>query len=440
MENNQELCLGSKMKVMDKMTIIKQTSVAGAGHEKNLRNYINNDEKVLLRDSLNMEGCSNLKRWASYMWRTREQFGHNESSRKGRDGKPAKNTVLYHQILGFNPDECDLNGGSLKPEDCMRYAREYAKVNYPHQQIVFVVHNEYCRQDKTHRYAVHMVINRSDLVTGKRLNEGRGQTAKVARASRVRQMDERWSLKQVEEGKQNSRVHKKQFSKASHVEKVLTEEGRPSYKMNLRELCRLAGTKAQNIVEYRELLESWGVNTEFRRGRMYVKDTDNAKYSFSIVKLDDGFNPEGLKEAFRQNATSAVQETKVPTTGHGRAVEHDPEQTRNLKLTRDYLVEIRETYQKYRKTAHSMQGAPLNEIPKFKLKRPPAEVANDPEVRRLVMAYWRGGDELRAKMASNVPRAKKRSGTTGNSGTTPKSSQQPERGARDGRRGDNARG
>ena len=147
------------------MTIIKQTSVSSSRHQKNLRDYINNDKKVLLRDSQNMDLCPDLKRWAWFMDKTRESFGHNKASRKGKDGKTAKNTILYHQILGFNPDECDLNGGTLRPEDCMRYAKEYIATYYPHQQVVMALHNEFCKADGTHRYAVHMVINRSDLST-----------------------------------------------------------------------------------------------------------------------------------------------------------------------------------------------------------------------------------------------------------------------------------
>ena len=113
------------------MTIIKQTGVQSSGHMKNLRGYINDDRKVILRDSLNMDGCTNLKRWAHHMWMTREAYGHNKAARRVRDKKTgelkeAKNTILFHQILGFNPDECDLNGGWLSPEECMRYANPNA--------------------------------------------------------------------------------------------------------------------------------------------------------------------------------------------------------------------------------------------------------------------------------------------------------------------------
>ena len=67
------------------MTIIKQTGVQSAGHMKNLRAYINDDKKVLLRDNLNMDGCTNPNRWMHHMFLTREMFGHNKAARRVRD-------------------------------------------------------------------------------------------------------------------------------------------------------------------------------------------------------------------------------------------------------------------------------------------------------------------------------------------------------------------
>lgn len=89
------------------------------------------------------------------MSRTREHYGHNKSARKIRDKETgelvdAKNTILYHQVLAFLPDECDVNGGRLKPEDCMRFAKEYASRYYPNQQIVFALHKEHCKEDHTY--------------------------------------------------------------------------------------------------------------------------------------------------------------------------------------------------------------------------------------------------------------------------------------------------
>lgn len=388
------------------MTVIKQQSVTESSHQKHLRDYINNDKKVLLRDEQNMTGCHDLKQWASFMSRTRDRYGHNKSARKSRDketGKiiEAKNTILYHQVLAFLPDECDVNGGRLKPEDCMRFAKEYASRYYPNQQIVFALHKEHCKEDHTYRYAIHMVINRSNIVTGKRLAEGTGAQAKRNRANRVRTMDKEWGLQQVEEGVRNSKVHAKQPSK---IEKEIESRGVRSYKTNLRELCRIAAQRATNLVEYRDLLEGWGVETQFRRGRMYVTDTDNARYSFSVTKLDASLNPEGLERAFRNNAAG--------NSANGA--------DRTETVRAEYLSGIRDAYLAYRRQAQSMEGTTLSKFPKLKLHRPPEEIAGDPEVRRTILAYWRGADELRVKLASDVPYARRQekhgetaTGTTG---------------------------
>ena len=338
------------------MTIIKQTGVQSNGHMKNLRGYINDDRKVLVRDSLNMDGCTNPKRWAHHMWMTREAYGHNKAARRVRDKKTgelkeAKNTILFHQILGFNPDECDLNGGRLSPEECMRYAKEYVGKHYPNQQIVMALHNEYCKADKTHRYAVHIVINRTDLSTGKRLDEGRGKSAKVKRASRIRDLDHEWGLKQVVEGERNSSVHKKQ---PSRIEKELAARGIDSYKTNLRELCRIAAGEAENIYDYRELLESWGVDTEFKRGRMYVTDTDNNRYAFSVAKLDADLGTKGLEAAFTANVAKSIHAEGSAAVAEKRNIEQQKAMATETKER--YLAQIRSVYRKYRKEIHGMEG------------------------------------------------------------------------------------
>lgn len=412
------------------MTIIKQTGVSNKSHQKNLRAYINDDQKVLLRGSQNMEHCINIKRWATFMEATRRRFGHNKAVRHIRDKKTgelveAKNTIMLHQILAFLPEECDINGGKLTPEDCMRYAKEYVAKYYPHQEVVFALHNEYCKTDKTHRYAVHIVINRSDLETGKRLDEGRGKAAMVRRASRVRALDAEWGLKQVERGEANSTIHKKQPSK---TEKEIEARGGESYKTNLRELCRFAAEQAQTIYEYRELLEGWGVDTQFRNGRMYVTDRDNARYSFSVKKLDAELDGKGLERAFRANVAAAIHEKGKQVMEARQAAAAERERIQGLKDS--YLKEIRDAYLSYRKKARSMAGTELSQFPKLKLDRPPKEVADDSEVQRAILAYWRGADELRAKVASKVPyvrRSKNVSGAASADGQRPTERQAAER-------------
>ena len=185
------------------MTAIKQTSVCSEKHPSRLKDYLSWDrDKALAHDTQNI---ISEERWFQEMADTRKAMGHDKPGKAG-----AKCTYMQHQILGFLPDECDLNGGKMTPEMCMRYARDYVAERYPNQEVVIVLHRERCRSDDTDRYAVHLGINRSDLETGRRLDEGPARKAAAARVKTVRTLDERYGLKQLERGKANSRVHARQ--------------------------------------------------------------------------------------------------------------------------------------------------------------------------------------------------------------------------------------
>lgn len=161
---------------------------------------------VLDFDSQNL---NDPDRWADEFARTRAAYGHDKAAKRG-----CKNTVCYHQILGFNPDECDVNGGKLTRADCMDYAREWVSRFYPNQEAAWALHLEKA-PDGTERYAVHVAINRTDLSTGKRLDEGRASRQKTLHAKRVRQMDEERGLMQMERGKRNSKTPTPASSRAA---------------------------------------------------------------------------------------------------------------------------------------------------------------------------------------------------------------------------------
>ena len=134
------------------MTAIKQTSVCSERHLARLRDYLSWD-----RDKALAHGTQNIiddDRWFQEMADTRAAMGHDRPGKAG-----AKCTYMQHQILGFLPDECDLNGGKMTPELCMRYAREYVAERYPNQEVVMVLHRERCRADATDRYAVHLICD-----------------------------------------------------------------------------------------------------------------------------------------------------------------------------------------------------------------------------------------------------------------------------------------
>ena len=164
------------------------------------------------------------------------------------------------------------------------------------------------------------------------------------------------------------------------------------------------------------MLEGWGVDTQFRKGRLYVTDTDNSKYSFSLAKLDADLNANGLEERFLQNVEADI-EAKGAEIAEARAAD-EAERQRVTGIRDAYLEDMRKTYLDYRKKAHGLEGTALAAFPKLELKRPPKEVMDDPEVKRLWLAYRRGADELRVEMASEVPYARKPKKSGGTSGSS----------------------
>lgn len=206
------------------MTAIKQKSVTSRRHLARLRDYLDWDrDKALAHDTQNViDG----RRWFEEMDETREALGHNRPGRAG-----AKCTYMQHQIIAFNPDECSCNGGGMTPERCMDYARDYVRTRYPDQEAVIVLHLELCRADGTERFAAHIGINRSDLATGRRLDEGPARKAAAARVKTVRELDARYGLRQLERGRANSMVHARQ---AGPAERDMARRGEAERSENAR--------------------------------------------------------------------------------------------------------------------------------------------------------------------------------------------------------------
>ena len=211
------------------------------------------------------------------------------------------------QVLAFLPEECSCNGGKMTPDACMAYAEQWLAKHYPHQQVILALHEESDKDGK--RFAVHMAINRTDLLTGKRLWEGTGAQAKHKRASWVREMDEAWNLTQLEKGKKNSKIRDRQ---PRDIEKEIVDRGEYSYKNNLRELIHIAISDyhPKNMEQFKKLLASWGVDIFIKNNRVYATDLDikeagNPKCTFNLTRLDGRFALKSLQTAFETGTTES---------------------------------------------------------------------------------------------------------------------------------------
>ena len=105
----------------------------------------------------------------------------------------------------------------------MEYARDYIAKRYPNQEIVIVLHEERCRSDGSARFAAHLAINRTDLETGRRLNDGPARAAAKSRVRTVKELDTKYGLSQLERGLSNSKVHARQ---PGREEREMAKKGR----------------------------------------------------------------------------------------------------------------------------------------------------------------------------------------------------------------------
>lgn len=273
------------------MTAIKQVSIVSSAHAKSLGRYLN-DERALARDSHNL---MNDKNWENEMARTRKAYGHDKPSREGIQSR-----IMVHRILGFNPDECSINGGTMTPEKCMAYARNYVEQYLPNHECVWVLHQEHCAADNTDRYAVHIGVNVTDLETGNRLHEGNSHQTKITHANQMKDLDRAWGLRQMEANKRNSRVHARQLTRA---EKEMDRRGIRSDKRYLKEAIRTSVKQVRNdscsnkLQVLSEELKKKGVRmTRSKSGNDITFERIKTGLKVNGVKLGRGYSMTGIEK------------------------------------------------------------------------------------------------------------------------------------------------
>lgn len=358
------------------MTVIKQKCVSSISYAKNVRKYINGKD-ALVRGGWNIEYSD---RWFSKMDRTRKVFHHDKPSRAG-----AKNVILLHQILAFLPEECSCNGGKMTPDACLAYAEQWLAKHYPHQQVILALHEESDKAGK--RYAVHMAINRTDLLTGKRCETG-GRHGKYERASWVRELDKDWNLAQLEKGKKNSKIRDRQ---PREIEKEIVDRGEYSYKNNLRELIHIAinDYHPKNMEQFKELLASWGVDIFIKNNRAYATDLDikeagNPKCTFNLTRLDGRFAIKQLEASFKDNVLEAERSL--------------PYETR----CEIYIQRLKKAYSAWVEQAKASKGVAYNAFPKFVAPKCDEDLLDDPAVRDELLARRGYAREIRNRYAGAV--------------------------------------
>ena len=274
------------------MTAVKQIAITSRSHLKSLREYLdrsNERHEVIDMDSQHLGDPAG---WEREFDRTREAYGHNAPGKAG-----AKCTYCYHQVIAFNPSECDLNGGRLTARDCMGFAREWVERYYPNQEAAWALHREHCAADGTDRWAVHVAINRTDLATGKRLDEGRAARQKTLHASRMRDMDGRWGLAQMEKGARNSPHHARQRSRGEQRAREAGLARSPSFETDLDHVRRVVRESVEKVARGSDANKMRSLSTELEcRGiRMSVSRDRSLKKADLVFEYKPTYDRKGPK-------------------------------------------------------------------------------------------------------------------------------------------------
>lgn len=184
---------------------------------------------------------------------------------------------------------------------------------------------------------------------------------------------------------------------------------------NLRELCRHAAGKAENIYEYREMLEGWHVAVAERGGDLLIGDMDEPDFdSRPLSALCPELTMVGLEDRFLRNVEVDIERKGRQVIAEQAAVKAEAARIEGIK--RSYLADMKSAFAEYRRGAKAAKGTPLAEFPRLKLPKVPKEVREDQEVRQAYLVCRHNADDLRLGLASGVP--KKKGGGHGNGGAS----------------------
>ena len=187
----------------------------------------------------------------------------------------------------------------MTPQKCMEFAKDWVQTRYPAQEALWVLHKEHCAADGTDRFAVHIGINRTNLETGNRLCEGRGQKAKVDRANAMRALDAKWGLRQMVRGERNSRVHAMQPTRAEkemHARGVQPDKAyiRQHVRQRVAEISREAPA-GNRMRELASRLKADGIEMSVSKGGKQVMfQREGSGFKVGGNRLGRGFSMQGI--------------------------------------------------------------------------------------------------------------------------------------------------
>lgn len=194
--------------------------------------------------------------------------------------------------------------------------------------------------------------------------------------------------------------------------------------VNIRELCRFAAERAQNVYQFIDILSEYGTPVEERAGRLFIKDDDVPGFEMAVDEVDPSLTRDRLEDRFRANFKDSVREEGRRVIAEREKEERERERVQGVKDA--YMASIKARAAKNRKEILAKKGQPMAEIPVLRLPRPPEEIRDDGEVKQAILRYRHASEDLRDRMACDAPMVKPAQRANGSGQQQPAQQRAPE--------------
>ncbi|RDB55486.1 relaxase [Paraeggerthella hongkongensis] len=273
--------------------------ISGHTSTRSIQRYLEKGDRALATDFVNLDAPVKGVRdgmedhgafdWWREMDRTRVDFG-NDTPWNGQRVRTWK-----HYTLSPNPDD-GIDLGGLR-----RLAVAWAKENFSDYEVAIVYHD-----DNANRVPhAHVVVNNTNLATGRRLQEPDPRAVKRSIQGLAKDMGLSW-FEDAPRPDGTSRTRSASSKQQVHVgraEKELEDKGEYSWVGDIRARVSIARMVARNEDEFRSVLKAMGLDVKgnsskaSRRDWIYSFD-DRPALRVSGEKMGLSFGKEYLTRRF----------------------------------------------------------------------------------------------------------------------------------------------
>ncbi len=282
----------------------------GYNKVKSYKFYLEREGREIARDFFNLElgkpvddDDKNLMidvDWADQMDDTRSMYKHDRM----RNGKPPRFWLEY--VLSPDPKD------NISLEQMRSLACDFVAAEFSEYQVAIIYHDD---NEKEIMHA-HIIVNCSNLVTGKKLHEKdpKRLNRKIQKMAQERGLTPLSNEDRVYKDKTSTQQPKtRQAYYESQEERKIKESGRRSWVSDIRDCVSLAARVANNESEFREILKGMNINVNDNSTKAWSRDwiysfTDQPSKKVSGERLGMLFTKKQIENKFSRSKRVSLEE------------------------------------------------------------------------------------------------------------------------------------